>query len=251
MRNCICFFVIYLLIVSEGVFGKEPIYAVMITGKDKYHKELAIRSIESFKRQTYKNKYLIIINDGKYSLQSSSNDRIQEIKIRRKANLGKLRNFGLKAVPAKALWIQWDDDDWHHENLIEEQYRILQQKNADAVVLKNQVQYSVKKAKPWLKIQDTGIEGTILARNYPDIGYRDRKFGEDCDYIRMYKQRYRVHVWDNPSYYYLRFIHGFNTWNEAHFEKVEKAKDAQKILKVDQQYLQKTLKKFYSHWKTR
>ncbi len=31
------------------------------------------------------------------------------------------------------------------------------------------------------------------------------------------KQRCKWVVWDNPPHYYVRFIHGHNTWPDSHF----------------------------------
>lgn len=85
--------------------GQEKIYAIMITGKDAYHYSLAKLSICSFLEQTYPNKYLIIINDGSYSLKGfEKKNLIKEVRLEDKYPLGTLRNVGLQQIPENAVW---------------------------------------------------------------------------------------------------------------------------------------------------
>lgn len=235
----------YLLILLATSFslvaqeGYEKIYAIMITGKDTYHEKLARCGVLSFLFQTYPNKHLIVINDGEYSLDCNS-EEITEVKLEKKYVLGALRNIGLQQVPEHALWIQWDDDDWRHPSLIEEQYNFLKAHDADLCSLKNQLQYAFRINSAW-GVTRPWIEGTILCRKKNDVWYPEKKLSEDTVFYDSYCKKYKSVVWNNPIYYYLRFIHGHNSWHDNHFNLSKKNSNEWLISKVAQEYLSEIL----------
>lgn len=214
----------------------EKIYAVMITGKDSFHKLLAMNSIKSFLNQTYPNKHLIIVNDGDYSLAHINPELITEIKLENKQVLGKLRNIGLRYIPENGVYLQWDDDDWHHPKLMEEQYKSMISSEAQLCLLQNQVQYAFKINSSWVKKNNTGIMGTIMCRKKNNIKYPIISKSEDDYFLRKYA-KYPKAVFNNPAHYYLRFIHGYNTWDDAHFEIGAKQTDAHLISNESKKYL--------------
>lgn len=229
--------------------SNEMIYALMITGKDKYHERLAMSSIRSFLKQTYPYKKLIIVNDGTYSFRHLNDPRIIEIQIKKGKTLGELRNTSLDQVPKEGIWIQWDDDDWHHPNCIEEQYSVLKKKKADAVMLKNQVRYSMQKNSAWKETVKCGIAGTIMARKIEGLKYPKKKKGEDSDFGNVYLTKHKLIVWNNPALYYLRFIHGHNTWGPEHFILNSKRSNIWDISNQEKTYLKKVLNKQYKYLK--
>lgn len=196
----------------------EKIYAVMITGKDDFHKFLAEKSIQSFLQQTYPNKHLIIVNDGNYSLGNIDKENITEIKLDKKHILGALRNIGIKQIPENGIYLQWDDDDWHHPDLIKKQYQYMQKNSADGCILKNQIVYCFKTNAAWLTARKSGIEGTIMCRKKGGIFYPEDAKGEDSIFLKDYKTKYKLIKWENPEHFYLRFVHGHNTWDDNHFK---------------------------------
>lgn len=196
----------------------EKIYSIMITGKDPYHKKLAEKSIESFATQTYPNKYLIIVNDGDYSFDNLNKELFKEIKLKEKFVLGKLRNIGLSYIPENAIYLQWDDDDWHHPKLMQEQYNQLISTKADVCLLKKQVQHVFSINTSWKLNVNKGIMGTIMCRKKNNILYPLIPKAEDKYFLDKYlKSKCKITVFDNPEYYYLRFVHGHNTWDANHF----------------------------------
>jgi glycosyltransferase involved in cell wall biosynthesis len=195
----------------------EEIYAVMITGKDDFHKSLAEKSIQSFLLQTYPNKHLIIINDGNYSLGDSKCDLITEIKLDKKHILGALRNIGIKQIPKNGIYVQWDDDDWHHPDLMAKQYNYMMSKTADGCILQREVMYCFHANVAWVSSPDNGKIGTIMCRMKGDVFYPELAKAEDDVFLSDYQKKYKVVTWNNPPLYYLRFVHGHNTWDDEHF----------------------------------
>jgi len=192
----------------------ETIYALMITGKDPHHIPLALLSIQSFLSQTYPNKCLIIVNDGAFSFNDLNSELIVEIKLEQKKILGALRNIALSHIPENALCIQWDDDDWHHPDLLQKQYAHLVQTDADMNYLTRQVRYDLKTNAAWVARQQ--LEGTVLFRKKAEILYPDLSRGEDTEFFNRYQQKFPVAGFENTAHYYIRFFHGFNTTLKEH-----------------------------------
>jgi hypothetical protein len=230
-----------LLFLGRLCSNQETISGIMITGKDLYHVPLALRSIQSFQEQTYPFKHLIIINDGEFTFGSAEN--ITEIKLKTKHSLGALRNIGLNILPLNGLWVQWDDDDWHHPKFIQEQYDILEKEQVDAVCCLHQVQYAFQINSTW-KIHCL-IPGTIMCRKKEDIFYPEWIRGEDSLFLTEYQKKYKVIGWENPSYYYIRFIHEHNTWDENHFQLKKKTKNIWNLSTEEQNYLEKILEDYW------
>jgi glycosyltransferase involved in cell wall biosynthesis len=220
----------------------EKIYAVMITGKDDFHKFLAEKSIQSFLEQTYPNKHLIIVNDGNYSLGNINPELITEIKLDKKYILGALRNIGLKQVPENGIYLQWDDDDWHHPRLMEMQYQKMKDQNADGCLLLSQVVYHFRSNTAWTTSVRSGILGTIMCRNKNDVFYPEIAKVEDFFFVKEYRtKKHKLTLWKNPTFYYLRFVHGHNTWNESHFNIGRYKRNQWSISKLSRNYLSKII----------
>jgi len=213
--------------------GKEPVYAIMVTGKDDFHCHLARNSIQSFLEQTYEPKFMIIVEDGNYSFAkiAEKHNNIVVVNARRVDNkrykLGMLRNLGLNTLPKNnSLFVQWDDDDYHHPQYISMMYQRMEKHSADAMVLQEQVMYSfVSDDLDWedehkVSIKYDGILGTIMARD-KGIRYKSHEIKrEDATYVQYLKSRnIKLKVWKNHQApeAYIRFVHGRNTWGSGHF----------------------------------
>lgn len=240
-------YLLMLFFLNYSVWGEdaEKIYAVMITGKDLYHRPFAELAIQSFHEQTYPNKELVIINDGEYSLKEYESDSVKEIRLDKKYNLGALRNIGLSFIPENQVWIQWDDDDWRHPDLIAKQYEIMIKNSADLCSLESQVRYAFGKNTAWLSSGGVA-ESTIMCRKKEGVLYdSESKKGEDTYFYLKYIGLYKSVFFKNPSHYYLRFIHGHNTWDENHFELSKKCQDEWKINSEEAAYLRSILKRYH------
>lgn len=224
----------------------------MITGKTDEHLKFAINSTKSFLKQTYDNKELIIINDGNYKIKDYiDDDRIKEYILDEKYLLGELRNFSLDKVPSGGLWVQWDDDDWHHEDFIKLLHNHMFSNKLKVCTIKQQIRYSFKINSAWNVWGDDnfGIEGTIMAYKDDEIRYQNLKKGEDSYFLLDYQEKYKnsFGVFDNPPYLYLRFIHDNNTWDDDnHFNLPPIKKNSYYITGYYLSYLKDILSKYYS-----
>ena len=234
------FFNVILIFLPILPQNTEMIYAIMITGKDAYHEPLAQNAVCSFLEQTYPHKHLIIINDGDYTLNYEY-EEITEIKLERKHTLGTLRNIGLAELPEESVWIQWDDDDWHHPKLMEEQYQYFLQQKAEMCLLRNQIQYAFIKNSSWVLSLAHGIAGTMMCRKKKDIHYQPVSKGEDTQFYCAYKNSFKVVIWDNLDFYYIRFIHGKNSWDNSHFNLNTKVNGIWVIYMLAKNYLSNVL----------
>lgn len=198
---------------------REPVYALMVTGKDSFHAGLARNAILSFLAQSYGNRFLIVVNDGAYRFACPGvpAERVVQVQIGAKRPLGALRNESLDRVPEGAVWVQWDDDDWHHPELIAAQYETLAPGTAEASFLCRQVKYAFSRNAGWADAFAGGFAGTLMARKRPGLRYPDLPRGEDSAFTVQLKQSCRFVTWGNPPHYYVRFIHGHNTWPNEHF----------------------------------
>ncbi len=211
----------------------------MITGKDGLHEELAKLSILSFQEQDYGSKVLIILNDGNYSLKRNTttvsattaqaaavadDPCVCEIRLKKKPSrqLGTLRNMAMDAVPANGVWVQWDDDDWRVRTCMRLQYEEMVRQQADIVFLQRQIHVDLLWNSTFkYEYGEWGIWGTLMVNtSHPSArGLRlpNVDKGEDLyyDYLR---EKLRAVVWNNPPEQYFRIIHGFNTWDRAHFK---------------------------------
>ena len=211
----------------------ELIFGLMITGKDSTHQVLSKLAIENFFNQSHPSKVLIVVNDGMYSTTDEQRPCLVEYHVEKNATvlLGTLRNIAMQLVPNDAVFVQWDDDDWHADSFLEKQLRELRietrLKTKQGIIhptilvfLQNQMQYYLPRNLSWPLFKRTGFVGTVMSRMTPKVRkfrYENKNLGED-DLLRNYFPR-SVRLWPNPAHMYIRLIHGHNSWDITHFHK--------------------------------
>ncbi len=220
----------------------EPIYGLMIIGKSPVHRAFALRAVDNFFAQTYPAKKLIVVNDGEYRLSEIYGNTLTEIHLKQKFSLGELRNISLEQVSEGALWLQWDDDDWRHPELMARQYAVLQRERAEACVLTRQVQFALTQNSAWVEHREI-IEGTIMARSNA-LRYKPIGKEEDRLFFFEYIRQCKVVKWENPPRYYIRLIHGHNTWDAAHFRLSERAPGAWDVGTAARSVLEKVAREY-------
>eukprot|EP00047_Mylnosiga_fluctuans_P006525 m.247456 g.247456 ORF g.247456 m.247456 type:complete len:465 (-) comp15396_c0_seq1:202-1596(-) len=205
----------------------STVFATMVTGKDEAHVPMALLSVSSFLEQSHPAKVLLIINDGTRAIKEAArlaeDPCICEIMVPRidGVKLGTLRNLALRLIPSRAVWIQWDDDDYHHPDAIAAQLSVLQKRHAAIVMLKRQMQLDLTLNSTYVWTYPGGIWGTIMMNtSFPRIAslqFRNLAKGEDLAYDDLF-WRTPVVEWDNHSEMYFRIIHNSNTWGRDHFQ---------------------------------
>ena len=188
------------------------ISAIMITGKSAERRKFAQVAIRCFLEQTHAERELVIVNDGAPLLDGPPDVRLWEIRLPFSpgTTLGDLRNLGLGAARGE-LAIQWDDDDWHHPRRMEVQ--AAHWSEGAAVLLRQQVRYSIPSATAFVHGRARGIEGTILHQKRGVLGYPSERKREDTLFLQQFGQ---IKIVDAVPTLYVRFFHGANTWDERH-----------------------------------
>lgn len=117
----------------------EPRVAAMLLTADR--PEMTARAIGSFRRQTYQNAFLYILDNGKTPIVEALPDGFPEMRIvyhrseRAGRMIGGLRNYANSwaCEDGAEVLIHFDSDDTSHPLRIEEQVTLLQSSGADAV----------------------------------------------------------------------------------------------------------------------
>lgn len=193
------------------------ISALMITGKTESHRRLAELAVQCFLRQTYADKELVIINTA--PTRPWFRDRhasVREIGLHQgNATLGDLRNRSYEEARGD-LWLQWDDDDYHHPNRIA--WQVANHRPGTCSILRRQYRLDLMSGS-WGLVDASrwprgGIVGTMLHEptewRYPSI-----EKAEDTAFIQRYYDAGLVNPQDNPAELYVRTYHGGNTWDRG------------------------------------
>jgi glycosyltransferase involved in cell wall biosynthesis len=170
--------------------------------------EMLARAVDSFKAQTYKDKWLLILDTGAPSVLYESDDvyheHVHELDY---LTIGALRNNANGYTdPAYHDWsadiiCHWDDDDYSHPNRIAEQVALLQASGADAVGYSDMLFWrepqvvldvTYRHGEAWLYLGPQKALGTSLCywrktwqrKQFPDQPRPGFASGEDTDWIK-------------------------------------------------------------------
>jgi glycosyltransferase involved in cell wall biosynthesis len=183
--------------------------------------DLARFAIAAFLRQTYRQRELVIVDDGpddalaRY-VQALGRPEIRMLRLPDEgATLGELRN---RAVDhARGAYVaQWDDDDLADPQRLECQYQVLRQTGARACLLGRWMMWwperqrlAISPARPW--------EGSLLCEKAAMPRYPTIRRGEDTPVVEQLLRTARVATIDLPRLY-TYVVHGANTFDAGHFD---------------------------------
>ncbi|MFO8030835.1 MAG: glycosyltransferase family A protein [Cyclonatronaceae bacterium] len=182
------------------------------------------RAVNCFEQQSYPNKELIVIDDGKqdYSPLFERIDPadITYIRIPKTSDLvlGTLRNIALQYATGDYL-VQWDDDDWYHPDRITKQAAYLDM-GYDACCLSASLMHLDNPEyffHPYIGYLPKGIPGSIMHRRSGSIRYPEYRRAEDTVYLKQWMKRRYIKLPEHFAGLFIRCFHGTNTWEEAHF----------------------------------
>lgn len=162
--------------VPPGSSRQAPLVSCVMVIGDKARLGIARQSVESFMKQVYARKQLIIVNgvpeesDMDTRVTNVGYHEIIERRVPPGRSIGMMRNLGLEA--AEGDWIMpWDDDDYNHPFRIA--YQMAHRDGDRPVLLRQQIRCQYQKSIAYYHVEETGVSGTILhpktSARYQDI----------------------------------------------------------------------------------
>lgn len=192
----------------------DPIYCIMVTGKDECRIEHSRNSLLNFFDQDYaRGKYMIIVNHHKQLnvlMNDEEYENVIEINVIKddSTTLGDMRNIALELVPLNGLWTTWDDDDYRPYNYLSLLHQKLIENKTSAVAFTERYEYNANNNNIWKISLTTGFV-TILARKRCKTRYLSQNTMEDTEIKTFYPD---IFIWKNRDILlYVRLIHNNNT----------------------------------------
>lgn len=193
---------------KEKKDGDETIYCVMVTKHDR--REFMLHSVRNFKEQDYQNKRLVIISESKEVHPTLNDERILQMPVSRGSGvtLGALRNIAFSAIPERALFTVWDDDDVRSTDYLSTLKGELG-KN-DFIMFTKRIEYNMNTDFSFVMELKPGFV-LYFGRKYKDIEYEDVNVNEDVQLRETIKAKYKTKVFENDPKLYIRVVHSDNT----------------------------------------
>jgi glycosyltransferase involved in cell wall biosynthesis len=148
-------------------------------------------SISYFLDQGYEDAELVIVDDGKKSVESLVPDhpRIRYFYTEPIGSIGLKRNYACNLAQGKVI-MHWDDDDWYGPDWIYFQVKALEESKADICGLNTITFFSPLKGQFWKYADTKGehpwLSGATMAYRksfWEEHPFKDIQIGEDYDYI--------------------------------------------------------------------
>ncbi len=187
---------------------------------------LSERAVKCFTDQSWKNKELVIIDDGTEDYEpmlapyreyfTIRYEKLPEVDGRL---VGELRNLSIDFAEGEYC-AQWDDDDWYHPERIERQMAPLL-RGSEACTCEWTLMHLDEGRyleSPFRAKLSGGTSGTIVHKKIEGLRYRNEEMGEDDFFRDLFRKRGRyTALGREASSLFIRCHHGGNTWEKAHF----------------------------------
>ena len=175
------------------------------------------RSIALFMAQSYKNKELIIIDDGNEPIADLIPERkeIRYVKLDTTKTIGYKRNLACQNSNGKFI-VHWDDDDWYGPDWISKQIKYMLKEDLDITGLSNPLFTSLNQNESWQyrypPEEAPWVHGATLC--YKKSLWKQNKFidsnrGEDNEFVWSGRQA-KLKASPHESHY-IGSIHNMNT----------------------------------------
>ena len=188
--------------------------------------DLCRRAIRSYQEQTWENRELIVLDNGKSPMQSLLSDlpeaqvNYRYVENNEQTTIGELRNQSLEMVSGDVVVPQWDDDDWSAPDRPETQHAALVREQADAVTLYATLMHvddPLYFHKPFYGLLKGGVPPTVMHLRDDEVRFPELRRTSDTHYKNVWRQR-RYHIMPmKHAHLHLRYFHGDNLWERDHF----------------------------------
>lgn len=185
--------------------ARPLVTCVLVTGQQPARRTLALRAIESFRRQIYDNRELLILNQGPPFGLLDGNIRELYVDLSNRT-LGDLRNIGLLAAEGD-LVTAWGDDDYHGSRRLMEQVEHGWPCMLQNMVLVNSLtgEAITISTDAW---RQKGLPGTLLFPRDTQHRYAPVPRGEHEEFASQFRCRPPL---ANSPRDYISFYHSGNT----------------------------------------
>ncbi len=155
-----------------------PLISCVMVTADRHR--FCARAVASYINQSYPNKELIVLDNGKTPMDDlladvpDSEVRYKHVTKTAEISLGELRNQSLDLVGGDIVVPQWDDDDWSPPNRLEYQYKSLVQHDVEACTLLATLMHVDQPRyfdKPFLGLLAGGVPPTIMHRRDDSVRF--------------------------------------------------------------------------------
>jgi glycosyltransferase involved in cell wall biosynthesis len=201
---------------------------------------LAKRAIESFARQNYPHRELVVVTDGEERFRRALERYVAALGLDsvrfvfvdgERQTLGHLRNVSMDAAGGDVV-CQWDDDDLSHPERLATQAAFMLENNAAACLLTDHLQFIAdQRSLFWIDWTMGGVArgaarlapGTLMMHRdvrgarfrYPEHGQIARQ-GEDSALLEALHASLPVAHLSDAGHMYLYQFHGRNTFSREH-----------------------------------
>jgi len=190
------------------------------------------RSLAAYCRQSHANRELVIVLDqgdaGTHTaiasyVSSLGRDDIRIVEPRGKRSLGALRNISCENARGDVL-CQWDDDDFHHPQRVEQELKALVESGSASVHLEEVMQFFPDSrtlyCTNWCATESRGLPGTLMCMQYVPIRYpetgSESQLGEDSAVSLQLQRHGSFHVLTGVPHLYVYVSHGGNLCTDEH-----------------------------------
>jgi glycosyltransferase involved in cell wall biosynthesis len=199
----------------------EKISCLMLT---KYGLDLFGKAVQSFSRQTYPNKELVVVFEMSQPETFEKIDILRGVKNTKcvlvEDNLGRgtLRNASVENATGDVV-VQWDDDEVNHPLRLETQYQKMVSENAFACYLEDRLHYFYPlkqlywECGAYSTLDGKGKQhcpGTLMIRNNAEYRYVDEYWAEDVEIMHRVIPNEKVVTLPDHGHLYVYTFHGDN-----------------------------------------
>jgi glycosyltransferase involved in cell wall biosynthesis len=188
--------------------------------------DLCKRAIKSYLGQTFTNKELVVLDNGKTPMQALLEDvpnteiRYEHVQNNESTTIGELRNRSLEMVTGDVVVPQWDDDDWSAPERLDIQYDALSKNSADAVTLYATLMHVDDPDffnHPFYGLLKGGVPPTVMHLRDDSVRFPELRRTSDTHYKNVWRSRKYLILGMRDAHLHLRYFHGKNLWERDHF----------------------------------